>query len=74
LGIPYPNNPVNIQSLTLPFYQVMAKLSGGLWMWDAASQKWFVWKGWLINKLGDMLSSAKANGRTGHQGKCGCRF
>ncbi|KAH8920293.1 hypothetical protein BT69DRAFT_1223080, partial [Atractiella rhizophila] len=74
LGIPGPNNPVDIQSFFLPFYKAMAKLSGGLWMWDVASRKWFVWKGWLINKLGDMLGSAKANGCTGHQGKCGCRF
>ncbi|KAH8913429.1 hypothetical protein BT69DRAFT_1234616 [Atractiella rhizophila] len=37
LGIPGPNNPVNIQSFFLPFYKVMAKLSGGLWMRDVAS-------------------------------------
>ncbi|KAH8921961.1 hypothetical protein BT69DRAFT_1220859 [Atractiella rhizophila] len=42
LGVPGPNNLVNIQSFFLPFYQAMAKLSGGLWMWDAASRKWFV--------------------------------
>ncbi|KAH8922020.1 hypothetical protein BT69DRAFT_274512, partial [Atractiella rhizophila] len=43
-------------------------------MWDASCRTWFLWKGWLINKLGDMLGSAKANGCTGHQGKCGCHF
>ncbi|KAH8913336.1 hypothetical protein BT69DRAFT_1344754 [Atractiella rhizophila] len=33
LGVPGPNNPVNIQSFFLPFYKAMVKLSGGLWMW-----------------------------------------
>ncbi|KAH8925979.1 hypothetical protein BT69DRAFT_1401034 [Atractiella rhizophila] len=30
LGVPGPNNPVDIQSFFLPFYKAMAKLSGGL--------------------------------------------
>ncbi|KAH8927119.1 hypothetical protein BT69DRAFT_1204600, partial [Atractiella rhizophila] len=74
LGIPGPNNPVDILSFFSTFYRAMASLSGGLWMWDASKRGWFIWKGWLINKLADMLGSAKVNGLTGHQGKCGCRF
>ncbi|KAH8928189.1 hypothetical protein BT69DRAFT_1196190, partial [Atractiella rhizophila] len=75
LGVPSPNNAVDIQSFFLPFYKTMVKLSGGLWMWDASSQNYLTLSFRYSNVgTGDMLGSAKANGCTGHQGKCGCRF
>ncbi|KAH8927343.1 hypothetical protein BT69DRAFT_1191768, partial [Atractiella rhizophila] len=68
LGVPGPNNPVDIQSFFIPFYKAMAKLSGGLWMWDAGYRRishCFL-KTHIERHIGDMLGSAKANGCTGH--------
>ncbi|KAH8920382.1 hypothetical protein BT69DRAFT_1245448, partial [Atractiella rhizophila] len=52
----------------------MTKASIGHWLYDRFKEEWFLWRGWLLALLGDMLGSTKFNGCTGHQGKCGCRF
>ena len=48
--------------------------SGGVWTWDAVSEKYFLLKVFLCGVLEDMLGSAKLSRMAGHMALYGCHF
>jgi hypothetical protein len=74
LVIPGPSSPGNVESFIYVLYEELAKLSVGVWTWDALSEKFFLLKVFLCGVLGDMLGSAKFSRMAGHMALYGCRF
>ena len=74
LVIPGPHSPGNVESFVYVLYEELAKLSVGLWTWDALLERYFVLKVYLCGVLGDMLGSAKLSKMAGHMALHGCRF
>jgi hypothetical protein len=74
LVIPGPSSPGNVESFVYVLYEELAKLSVGIWTWDALSEKFFLLKVFLCGVLGDMLGSAKLSKMAGHMATYGCRF
>ncbi len=74
LIIPGPNPPGNVESFVYVLYQELAKLSVGVWCYDALLKRHFILKVYLCGVLGDMLGSTKLNRMAGHVGVYGCRF
>ena len=74
LVIPGPSSPGNVESFIYILYEELAKLSVGVWTWDAVSEKYFLLKVFLCGVLGDMLGSAKLSRMAGHMALYGCRF
>ena len=74
LTIPGPGSPGNVESFIYVLYEELAKLSVGVWTWDAHSKKYFLLKVFLCGVLGDMLGSAKLSRMAGHMALHGCRF
>jgi hypothetical protein len=74
LVIPGPSSPGNVESFVYVLYEELAKLSVGIWTWDALSEKYFLLKVFLCGVLGDMLGSAKLSRMAGHMAVYGCRF
>jgi hypothetical protein len=74
LVIPGPSSPGNVESFIYVLYEELAKLSVGVWTWDALSEKFFLLKVFLCGVLGDMLGSAKLSRMAGHMALYGCRF
>jgi hypothetical protein len=74
LVIPGPSSPGNVESFIYVLYEELAKLSVGIWTWDALSEKYFLLKVFLCGVLGDMLGSAKLSRMAGHMAVYGCRF
>ena len=72
--IPGPSSPGNVESFVYPLYEELAKLSVGVWCFDALSGKFFLLKVFLCGVLGDMLGSAKLSRMAGHMALYGCRF
>jgi hypothetical protein len=74
LVIPGPSSPGNVESFIYILYEELARLSVGVWTWDAVSGKYFLLKIFLCGVLGDMLGSAKLSRMAGHMALYGCRF
>ena len=74
LTIPGPSSPGNVESFVYVLYEELAKLSVGVWSFDALSGKFFLLKVFLCGVLGDMLGSAKLSRMAGHMALYGCRF
>ena len=74
LVIPGPSSPGNVESFIYPLYEELAKLSVGVWTWNALSETFFPLKVFLCGVLGDMLGSAKLSKMAGHMALYGCRF
>jgi hypothetical protein len=74
LVIPGPSSPGNVESFVYVLYEELARLSVGVWAWDALSEKYFLLKVFLCGVLGDMLGSAKLSRMAGHMAIYGCRF
>ena len=74
LVIPGPHSPGNVESFVYVLYEELAKLSVGIWTWDALLERYFVLKVYLCGVLGDMLGSAKLSKMAGHMALHGCRF
>ena len=74
LVIPGPLSPGNVESFVYVLYEELAKLSVGVWSYDALSGKFFTLKVFLCGVLGDMLGSAKLSRMAGHMALYGCRF
>jgi hypothetical protein len=74
LVIPGPSSPGNVESFIYVLYEELAKLSIGVWTWDALSETYFLLKVFLCGVLGDMLGSAKLSRMAGHMALYGCRF
>ena len=74
LVIPGPSSPGNVESFIYVLYEELAKLSVGVWTWDALSERSFLLKIFLCGVLGDMLGSAKLSRMAGHMALYGCRF
>ena len=74
LVIPGPSSPGNVESFVYVLYEELAKLSLGVWAFDALTQKYFILRVFLCGVLGDMLGSAKLSRMAGHMALYGCRF
>jgi hypothetical protein len=74
LVIPGPHSPGNVESFLYVLYEELARLSVGVWTWDAHLEKYFLLKVYLCGVLGDMLGSAKLSRMAGHMARYGCRF
>ncbi len=74
LVIPGPSSPGNVESFVYILYEELAKLSVGIWTWDALSNQYFRLRVFLCGVLGDMLGSAKLSKMAGHMAVYGCRF
>ena len=74
LVIPGPHSPGNVESFVYVLYEELAKLSVGVWAWDALSETYFILRVYLCGVLGDMLGSAKLSKMAGHMAVYGCRF
>ena len=74
LVIPGPHSPGNVESFIYVLYQELAKLSIGVWTWDALSGRYFLLKVFLCGVLGDMLGSAELRKMAGHMALYGCHF
>ena len=74
LVIPGPSSPGNVESFVYVLYEELAKLSVGVWAWDALSETYFCLRVYLCGVLGDMLGSAKLSKMAGHMAIYGCRF
>jgi hypothetical protein len=74
LTIPGPSSPGNVESFIYVLYEELAKLSVGVWTFDALSGQFFLLKVFLCGVLGDMLGSAKLSRMAGHMALYGCRF
>jgi Transposase family tnp2 len=74
LVIPGPSSPGNVESFIYVLYEELAKLSVGVWTYDALSEQYFLLKVYLCGVLGDMLGSAKLSRMAGHMAVHGCRF
>ena len=74
LVIPGPSSPGNVESFVYVLYEELAKLSVGVWAWDALSETYFCLRVYLCGVLGDMLGSAKLSKMAGHMAVYGCRF
>ena len=74
LVIPGPFPPRNVESFVYVLYEELAKLSVGVWTWDALTNQYFCLKVFLCGVLGDMLGSAKLSKMSGHVGLHGCHF
>jgi hypothetical protein len=74
LTIPGPSSPGNVESFIYVLYEELAKLSVGVWTFDALSGQFFLLKVFLCGVLGDMLGSAKLSRMAGHMARYGCRF
>ena len=74
LVIPGPSSPGNVESFVYVLYEELAKLSVGIWAWDALSETYFCLRVYLCGVLGDMLGSAKLSKMAGHMALYGCRF
>ena len=72
--IPGPSSPGNVESFVYPLYEGLAKLSVGVWCFDALSGKFFLLKVFLCGVLGDMLGSATLSRMAGHMALYGCCF
>ena len=74
LVIPGPLSPGNVESFVYVLYEKLAKLSVGVWAYDAFLGRSFVLKVFLCGVLGDMLGSAKLSRMAGHMALYGCHF
>ena len=74
LVIPGPSSPGNVESFVYVLYEELAKLSVGVWAWDALTETYFCLRVYLCGVLGDMLGSAKLSKMAGHMALYGCRF
>ena len=74
LIIPEPHSPGNVESFVYALYEELAKLSVGIWTWDALLERYFVLKVYLCGVLGDMLGSAKLSKMAEHMALHGCHF
>jgi len=74
LVIPGPSSPGNVESFVYILYEELAKLSVGIWTWDALSNQYFHLRVFLCGVLGDMLGSAKLSKMAGHMAVYGCHF
>ena len=63
---PGPHSPGNVESFVYVLYEELAKLSVGIWIWDALLERYFVLKVYLCGVLGDMLGPAKLSKMAGH--------
>ena len=63
-----------MESFVYVLYEELAKLSVGVWAWDALSETYFCLRVYLCGVLGDMLGSAKLSKMAGHMAIYGCRF
>lgn len=66
LSIPRPRPPKNIESFLYGLFQEMARVSAGIWMWDALDSSYVLNHMYICMIQGDMPGSAKLSSMAGH--------